>query len=101
MGLDQAIAVEEGAIAGLQRCLLLLIGYAGHEPQRHPPSPQLLGLAVMLPAREVVSCVRIAQVPVRRVKDAIEAGDENMLEGMSATNASLTRLSTSPGDSKD
>src|SRR5215208_1119316 len=76
MGLDQAIAVEKGAIAGLQRCLLLLIGYAGHEPQRHPPRSQLVGLAVMLPARKVVSGVGVEKASALWIENTIEAGDE-------------------------
>src|SRR5215204_3851483 len=76
MGLDQAIAVEEGAIAFLQHSLLLLITRAGHEPQRHPPRPQLVGLAVMSPAREALSGVGVEKASALGVEDAIEAGDE-------------------------
>src|ERR671917_2587728 len=76
MGLDEAIAVEEGGIAGLQHSLLLLIGHPWQEPQRHPPRPQLVGLAVMSPAREALSGVGVEKAPALRVEDAIEAGDE-------------------------
>src|SRR5829696_7288591 len=76
MRLYQSIAVEEGAIADLQRCLLLLIGHAGHEPQRHPPRPQLLGLAIMSPAREALSGVGVEKASALGVEDAVEAGAE-------------------------
>src|SRR5688500_14699625 len=61
VGLDQAVAVEEGAIASLQHSLLLLIGHPRHQPKRHPPRPQLVGLAITSPAREVVSGVGVAE----------------------------------------
>src|SRR5918997_5573371 len=76
MGLDEAVAVEEGGIAALQHSLLLLIAHAGHEPQRHPPRPQLLGLAIMSPAREALSGVGVSKASALGVEDAIEAGDE-------------------------
>src|SRR3712207_6114595 len=62
VGLDQAVAVEEDAIAGLQHGFLLLVGHPGHQPQRHPPRPKLLGLSVVPPTtREVVPGVGVAQ----------------------------------------
>src|ERR687896_201306 len=76
MGLDEAVAVEEGGIAGLQHSLLLLITCARHEPQRHPPRPQLVGLTVMSPAREALSGVGVEKASALGVEDAIEAGDE-------------------------
>src|ERR687889_1148135 len=76
MGLDEAVTVEEGGIAGLQHSLLLLIARTRHEPQRHPPRPQLLGLAVMSPAWEALSGVGVEKASALGVEDAIEAGDE-------------------------
>src|SRR5918995_6048308 len=77
MGLDEAVAVEEGGIASIEHYLLLLIAHAGHEPQRHPPRPQLVGLAIMSPAREALSCVGVEKASALWVEDAIEAGDEH------------------------
>src|SRR5215217_5265414 len=76
MGLDEAVAVEEGCFAGLQHSLLLLIAHAGHEPKRHPPRSQLVGLAVMSPVREALSGVGVEKASALGVEDAIEAGDE-------------------------
>src|SRR5215208_6847819 len=74
MCFNNAVAVEEGAVTDLQQSLLLLISCAGHEPKRHPPRSQLVGLAVMSPAREVVACVGVDKASVLWVEDAIEAG---------------------------
>ena len=41
VGLDQAVAVEQDALAGLDDGLLLLVGHAGQQPERHAGGPQL------------------------------------------------------------
>src|SRR5919107_4297925 len=62
VGLYQPIAVEEGADTGFQGRFLLFIIHPRHDPQRHPPRPQFVGLAVVAPrAGEVVAGVGVTQ----------------------------------------
>src|SRR5215217_9697788 len=76
MGLDQAIAVDDDVISWCEDGVLLLIPYARHEPQWHPPRSHLVCLAVVSPARKVVACVSVDKASTFWVEDAIEAGDE-------------------------
>ncbi len=48
VGLYQTVAVEKGCFASIKHYLLLLVAHAWHKPQRHPPSPRLLCLAITM-----------------------------------------------------
>src|SRR5215212_8659280 len=78
VSLDQAVAVEEGTIASIKHRLLLLVTHPRHEPQGHPPGPQLLGIPTMPEVGQVVARVGVAQATALRVEDGVEAGDKHV-----------------------
>ena len=97
VGLYQPVAVEEGAVAGIEHRFLLLVGYSGHKPQRHTPGSQFLRFATTLQVGQVMTGVDVAQTTPLGVEDSLEAGDEHV-GGMSVTSESLTFHNTSPGE---
>src|SRR5215213_7961976 len=78
VGLYQPITVEEDALARIEFCLLLLVAHPRHEPQGHPPRPQLLCLATMPEVGQVVASVCVAQATALWVEDGVEAGYEHV-----------------------
>ena len=82
--LDDAVGVQEQRVAGLQDGLLLLVGHAGHQAERHAAGAQLLGAVGGLDVGQVVAGVGEAEVAGLGVEHAVEAGDEHLLRHVGA-----------------
>src|SRR5829696_7635724 len=76
--LYQPVAVEKDVIARLEHYLLLLVTHPRHEPKRHPPSPELLGIPTTPQVGQIVPCVGVAQETTLWVEYGVEAGDEHV-----------------------
>src|SRR5215208_2998235 len=76
MSLYQPVSVEQYCLAGFKYGLLLLIAHPWHEPQGHPPCPQLLAITTTPQVGQVVACVCVHQGTTLRVEDGAKAGDK-------------------------
>ena len=73
----EAVAVEENRRSGSEEGLLLLVGHAGHEAERHACSATLSDALAGQDVRDGVAGVGVAQPPVRWIENGVEAGDEH------------------------
>ena len=84
VGLGDAVAVEQQAVSGAHHRLVLLVGHAGKEPERHALRSQLHRPVGGACVRQVVTRVRIAHVTRGRVEHEVEARDEHLLRDIRA-----------------
>ena len=82
--LDDAVGVQEQGVAGLEHGLLLLVGHAGHEAERHAAGAQLVRAVGGLDVGQVVAGVGEAEVAGLGVEHAVQAGDEHLLRHVRA-----------------
>src|SRR5215203_3269336 len=78
VGLYQAVAVEEGAVASIEHDLVLLVVHAQHKAQGHPSRSELLGVVASPHIGQVMSSVCVPQATALGVEDTIEAGDKHV-----------------------